>query len=482
METIPNKRGGLDLKRIGIVLSLIIVIGGIILVGQQFLFSKTTIQQIYPRSENSFVGDPMPYFNGEEFMIYYLEDLRDNQVGFHPFSLMTTTDFVNYTDVGEVIPFINDQSDQELALGTGSVLLDQDGLYHAFYTGHNGSLSPKEAIMHATSKDGEEWDKHPEDTFYASSQYEADDFRDPFVFYEEESEEYWMLITARQNGTGVIAKYTSTDLKNWEDQGTFFENDFGNDSNLECPSLVFFQGKWYLAFSDQWDQRVVHYRVADEVNGPFEKPTKIDHWDSSGFYAGRLETDGENLYIVGWIPTKEGHRDNQNYDWAGNLAVHELIVEDEQLLPILPKSIEDQVNTIPFTDQVIPENQVLTFDPSKETVLYSGKVVLDEQTKKWALQFNSEQNQSNLNIIFDTELDTVAFYNRSLEVIEQYDPQTEMPFDYANKSSVDIKLVLENDIVVLYLDDEIVLSNRMYQANDNHWSILALDGDLTIEP
>lgn len=214
-----KKSGGLILKKwLKFGLS-IIFIGGFFLVSKPYLFSnKTTIQQVYPRSKESFIGDPMPYFNGEEFMIYYLEDLRDNQIGFHPISLMTTNDFINYTDYGEVIPFVNDSNDQELALGTGSVIIDSDGLYHAFYTGHNGSLSPKEAIMHATSKDGIKWNKQPEHTFFAGTQYEADDFRDPFVFYEENSQEYWMLITARQNGTGVIARYTSKDLITWEDQ------------------------------------------------------------------------------------------------------------------------------------------------------------------------------------------------------------------------------------------------------------------------
>ena len=54
-----------------------IFIGGLILTIKTDIFSnKTTIQQVYPRSNESFVGDPMPYFNGEEFMIYYLEDLR----------------------------------------------------------------------------------------------------------------------------------------------------------------------------------------------------------------------------------------------------------------------------------------------------------------------------------------------------------------------------------------------------------------------
>ena len=477
-----KKSGGLILKKwLKFGLS-IIFIGGFFLVSKPYLFSnKTTIQQVYPRSKESFIGDPMPYFNGEEFMIYYLEDLRDNQIGFHPISLMTTNDFINYTDYGEVIPFVNDSNDQELALGTGSVIIDSDGLYHAFYTGHNGSLSPKEAIMHATSKDGIKWNKQPEHTFFAGTQYEADDFRDPFVFYEENSQEYWMLITARQNGTGVIARYTSKDLITWEDQGVFFENDFGNDSNLECPSLVFFEGKWYLAFSDQWDQRVVHYRIADSVTGPFVKPANLDHWDSSGFYAGRLETNGEKLYVVGWIPTKEQHRDNQNYNWAGNLAVHELIAKDGHLLPTLPEGVKEQVNTIAFTDQIISEGQSIAFNGNEETVLYHGNIVLDEQTKKWAFQFNSKENQSNLNVIFDTELNTVAFYNRPLDRMANYDPQTEMPFDFSNRSTVNIKLVLENDIVVLYLDDEIVLSNRMYQAKGSVWSITAIEGHLKRE-
>jgi len=452
------------------------------MVSKDMIFSKKTkIQQVYPRSSESFVGDPMPYFNGEEFMIYYLEDLRDDQIGFHPFSLMTTTDFLTYTDYGEVIPFVNDHKNQELALGTGSIIIDSDGLYHAFYTGHNGSLSPKEAIMHATSKDGVKWDKKPDHTFFASEQYEADDFRDPYVFYEETTEEYWMLITARQNETGVIAKYTSTDLKSWEDKGVLFSNDFGNDSNLECPSLVFFEGKWYLAFSDQWDQRVVHYRVADDVNGPFVKPANIDHWDSSGFYAGRLETDGEKLYMVGWIPTKEQHHDKQHYNWAGNLAVHELVAKDDRLLPTLPESVENQINTIAFTDQVVPEGQTIVFDGSDETVLYSGQIILDEQTKKWAFQFNSNGNPSNLNIVFDTGRNAVSYYNRSLDLVEKYDPQTEMPFDFGDRSQVSIKLVLENDIVVLYLNDEVVLSNRMYQANASNWSILAIDGNIKID-
>lgn len=144
-----------------------------------------TIEALYPTAPGTFVGDPMPYYDGQDFLIYYLEDHRDGEVGFHPFSLFKTRDFYHYQNAGEVIPYVNEADDQERALGTGSVIKDEDGLYHAFYTAHNGDLDPKEAIMHATSKDGEKWDKLPDHTFFASSAYEANDFRDPYVFYVE---------------------------------------------------------------------------------------------------------------------------------------------------------------------------------------------------------------------------------------------------------------------------------------------------------
>ncbi len=317
---------------------LLLLIVPLLLGGMQLMKSeKSTITALYPRSPESFVGDPMPYYNGKDFLIYYLEDQRLDTIGFHPFSLLRTRNFYQYVDEGEVLPYVNEEDSIERALGTGSITQDKQGTYHAFYTGHNGSLTPKEQIMHATSRDGVKWEKIEHDTFKAGPNYAADDFRDPFVFWEEESQEYWMLITTRANDTGVIARYTSTDLSNWQDEGIFFSNDLGDDSNLECPSLVHYQGKWYLAFSDQFGKRLVHYRVADEITGEFKRVDESDYVDGAGFYAGRLETDGENLYLVGWIPTKDNHEDRGNYNWAGNLAVHQLRSNEAGILsPTLP--------------------------------------------------------------------------------------------------------------------------------------------------
>ena len=59
---------------------------------------------LFPNTGYSWVGDTMPFFDGQEFRIFYLEDLRDGDVGFHPWSLWTTKDFTDYHHDSKVIP------------------------------------------------------------------------------------------------------------------------------------------------------------------------------------------------------------------------------------------------------------------------------------------------------------------------------------------------------------------------------------------
>lgn len=466
-------RGATQLRKktivIGLLFTLILGIGGYNI----FRNAEADIKTLYPKSPESFVGDPMPYYNGKKFMMYYLEDLRDGQIGFHPFSLLETTDFYNYKDYGEVIPFVNEEDSIERALGTGSVFKDKGGLYHAFYTGHNQKRNPKEVIMHATSKDGITFDKIQEDTFEGDEMYEKDDFRDPFVFWEEESQMYWMLITTRKDGQGVIAKYTSVDLKNWENNGVFFENDLGNDSNLECPSLVQYKGKWYLAFSDQWDQRVVHYRISNDVNGTFKAPEEgLDYIDGSGFYAGRLVTNGEELYMVGWIPTKDQYKDIFKYNWAGNLAVHQLHAENDKLIPDLPQSAYEIVNKSSFPTENISSNEIYKFSIEDNNIL-EGKIAITQPNTKVALQFSNSNN-----IILDFKEQMMYYFNVDLERLSQRDPITEIPL-ITSEDEIDIKIVIENDIIVIYANDA-AFSNRIYDINGETFDLKVITGGIQL--
>lgn len=438
---------------IGLFSGILLLSGGI----TYMAVTQPSIQALYPRAEETFVGDPMPYADGSKYQIYYLEDFRDGKIGFHPFSLFETKDFYHYEHTSNVIPYVNEEKDPERALGTGSIIKDQDGQFHAFYTAHNDVLDPKEKIMHALSPDGKKWTKQPKDTFQASTNYEGDDFRDPYVFYHEETHEYWMLITTRKAGRGVIARYTSKDLSNWSDQGVFFVNDLGTDANLECPSLVQFEGKWYLAFSDQWDQRVVHYRIAQTATGDFKKPSGLDHVDGQGFYAGRLVTNGQQLYLTGWIPTKENHRDGDAYNWAGNLATHQLEVDGQRLVPRLPQTAAANLKQ----QAISVTNKALEISATEQATVYQTEVAYAQQ-KKIILSFAQENR-----VIIDFEQKEIR-YVQSTEPSAQ--PLAAIRFEKAER--MDLKIVKEGDIVVVYFGNQ-ALSNRIYAAKTGKWTIQA---------
>lgn len=456
-------------------------------------------QSIFPNSGYSWVGDPMPFYDGENFRIFYLEDLRDGDMGFHPWSLMTTKDFTDYQHDSRVIPYVNEEFAPDGALGTGSVVQDKDGLYHAFYTGFNWRTTPREHIMHAISRDLVSWQKIPEDSFQGSKPYIYDDtFRDPNVFYNADYDEYWMLITTRnQKPCGVIALYTSKDLKHWEDKGVLFENDMGSDANMECPTLVKYGDYWYLTFSDQWPNRVVHYRMAKDSKGPFEKPAQ-DYFDASGFYAGKLAQDKNDLYLVGWTPTKWDGLDKRPTDWAGNMVTHQLKQRPDGTL--YPVPVTKAVERLRKAEKLIPLTQSGNVTATGYDYQFSGKgyadVVMSKlsgikkitgrftpsgQQGKFGLMFNvGPQQTGSLNLVFDQAKQQVAFYNTDTSKINKANPELAVPVSLQPGESYNFTLLIDDTVAVLYVNDQMALSTRMYALPEHQWGIFSVDSDVVL--
>lgn len=456
-------------------------------------------QSIFPNTGYSWVGDPMPFYDGENFRIFYLEDLRDGDMGFHPWSLMTTKDFTDYHNDSRVIPYVNEEFAPDGALGTGSVVQDKDGLYHAFYTGFNWRTTPREHIMHAISRDLVSWQKIPEDSFQGSKPYIYDDtFRDPNVFYNEDYGEYWMLITTRsQAARGVIALYTSKDLKKWENQGVLFDNDMGSDCNMECPTLVKYGDYWYLTFSDQWPSRVVHYRMAKDSKGPFVKPER-DSFDASGFYAGKLAEGAGNLYLTGWTPTKWDKDDRKPTDWAGNMVTHQLKQRaDGTLYPVPVTKVTERLNKNEVLKPVTQRGDVTA---EGQNYHFGGKGYADvvmprlngikkitghftpaSQQGKFGLMFNVGPNQTgSLNLVFDQEKQQVAFYNTDTGSINKAKPELSVPVSLQPGESYDFTLLIDGTVAVLYINDQMALSTRMYALPEHQWGIFSSDSEVSL--
>ncbi|BDP77678.1 hypothetical protein EfmAA242_19060 [Enterococcus faecium] len=149
------------------------------------------------------VGDVMPYGKEGKFFIYHQRDTR-NPVPFgEPFgwALATTKDFVHFEDFGESL-LRGDDNERDQFIYAGSVF-EANGKVHAFYTGYNREFlaqgKTSQVLLHAESDDFVHWEKS-ETALELEPQegYDIRNWRDPFVVWDDEKEEYLLILGARK--------------------------------------------------------------------------------------------------------------------------------------------------------------------------------------------------------------------------------------------------------------------------------------------
>ncbi|NIY62293.1 glycoside hydrolase family 32 protein [Streptomyces malaysiensis] len=303
---------------------------------------------IFFRPPGGWLGDVIPYFWDGQYWLFYLHETRsgvyDAGTSWH---LACTRDFVDFEYRGEVLPH-GGPEEQDLHAYTGCVL-EHQGVHHLFYTGYNPAVRdpatgvPLQAVMHAVSSDLLSWTKLPRDTFHApADRHDPADWRDPFVFRAPGESEFTMLLAARtttgpRRRRGCVARAVSRDLSTWT-----VTEPFSAPSRFvthECPDVFELGGRWYLMYSEFSERFATRYRVAKTPHGPWRAPAD-DGIDARGFYAAKTAGDGERRFAFGWIPTRQGTRDAGDWEWAGDLAVHEITAQgDGTLAADLPESV-----------------------------------------------------------------------------------------------------------------------------------------------
>lgn len=445
----------------------------------KMLFPKQSVGQGY-------IGDPMPYYENGKMYVYFLEDARNYRGAFHPISLLATEDYLHYEEHDRVIPFVDNRSHPDYALGTGSCIKDKNGLYHFFYTGHNdrgdSGLPYYEIIQHATSTDLINWTKIPADGFYGGT----NDFRDPHVIYMQDLDEYWLLITQFKNTLGTIERYTSKDLKTWTHAGTFYRNP-KNYHNMECSTLINYKGYWYLSFSEQEPERVVRYRYRRSLTeGEWITPT-VDHLDAEGLYAGKIAGDADRIFMYGWTGTKS--RDTSSYGWGGNLVGHELYQKENGELGIkaikevkegisnrYPHKTLDAQEIVTKLEVTTSGYQALAFEPFKQNryARLSFDYTPNSKAGTSGMMFNisASDQYGSLAIQFDSGNSRIAFYP-SVSEGKFGDYQIQMPFDFENGKKIHFDFYYGQDMGVLYANGEVALSTRLIAARNKPFSLFS---------
>ena len=473
------------------------------------------MKNIFYKPKDGWVGDTIPFAHDGKFYIYYLHDERkgntQDEYGYRTsWNLLITEDGVNVKDCKVVLP-VGEYDDADYACYTGSVIEGNDGNFHMFYTAQNNynpkyhrDGKPLQYVAHAISTDLINWEKLPELTFGADERiYEPFDWRDPFVFYNEEEKCFDMLLAARLRGAsekngGCVGLCRSYDLLHWEAKEPFYNPE--SYMTHECPDLFKLGNKWYLVYSTFSEKFVTHYRMSDKLSGPWTSPIE-DTFDGRAFYAAKTAQVGDKRMAFAWVPTKRGESDFGQYKWGGNFIAHEINQTTDNKLTVKPAEglinmfnkefVNEKLNKVEIENYEGEKSYVI--DGMKDTCMIEAVIEFSEGVRSFGIGLRQDSALAN-----GYYLRFEPFYNRIVADMwprrirgvnqwyvdgdKPFMVELERPFDYKSlkDNKVHIRVVADGSIICLYVNDITALTMRAYNLNRTNWGFFVKDGSIRV--
>ena len=473
------------------------------------------MKNIFYKPKDGWVGDTIPFAHDGKFYIYYLHDERkgntQDEYGYRTsWNLLITEDGVNVKDCKVVLP-VGEYDDADYACYTGSVIEGNDGNFHMFYTAQNNynpkyhrDGKPLQYVAHAISTDLINWEKLPELTFGADERiYEPFDWRDPFVFYNEEEKCFDMLLATRLRGAsekngGCVGLCRSYDLLHWEAKEPFYNPE--SYMTHECPDLFKLGNKWYLVYSTFSEKFVTHYRMSDKLSGPWTSPIE-DTFDGRAFYAAKTAQVGDKRMAFAWVPTKRGESDFGQYEWGGNFIAHEINQTTDNKLTVKPAEglinmfnnefVNEKLNKVEIENYEGEKSYVI--DGMKDTCMIEAVIEFSEGVRSFGIGLRQDSALAN-----GYYLRFEPFYNRIVADMwprrirgvnqwyvdgdKPFMVELERPFDYKSlkDNKVHIRVVADGSIICLYVNDITALTMRAYNLNRTNWGFFVKDGSIRV--
>jgi beta-fructofuranosidase len=453
------------------------------------------VHKLYYQPAGYWFGDCMPFYHDGKFYLFHQRDTRKPGPFGEPFgwALARTSDFVQYEDLGESLERGNDDA-QDQFIFAGS-LFEANGTFYAMYTGYNRDYPQQgrasQVLMIATSNDLVRWTKTSQKLVVPQEGYDPTEWRDPYVFWNEDAGEYVMILGARklegkQIRTGRTVFFTSADLKAWEFKGDFWA------PNLfymhEMPDIFKIGDTWYLLTTEYSDKSKTIYRMSKSLDGPWTAPVD-DAFDGRAYYAARSYSDGERRYLFGWVPTKEGDDDLANWQWGGTLVVHEVYQREDGTLGVrVPegvagafaqrRSLADAPLTLIAADACAERR--LTHETG-DLLKFEADVTLAAGTRAFGVRlFEDEATGEAYEFVFQLGERRVLFDRTpNLPWYRYMNKGLERPLSLEAGRAYRVQIIVDDNIATLYVDG-VALNARMYAKAGQALSIYVVDGSLTL--
>ncbi|MFV0528010.1 MAG: family 43 glycosylhydrolase [Lachnospiraceae bacterium] len=466
-------------------------------------------------------GDAIPFYHDGTYHLFSLTPPPGTTI--YPARLRTTwshcisQDLVNWTELPTALyPGEGDEPDAS-GIWTGAVIFGE-GKYHAFYTGYALQAKYQQSICHATSEDGITWVKNPDNPILLplTELYETLDWRDPYVFYNEEDGCYWMLLSARKldmpiTRRGCVVLYRSADLMHWEHYGPLYAP--GHTNCPECPEMYKINDTWYLSYSRFSEFVNTIYRVSKSPFGPWKKPRK-DGIGGRRFYAAKsMENKEGRRFYFGWAHDRAERSDTGEWYWGGAFCIpHEVVAtadgELDVKLPVEYQQAIDQPVSWNYTPVL---GQAQAFGPAaivldsvgtcsygflehaEPSFMLSCKILCREVNDHFGILLKSDREASGCLLLeFDAAMQRVSLLNLPMGVDPFWEqscqavPAPKVPgpdgirvceksFAVQPGGMIDLKIVVDRDMIEAFIGEEVAFTYRSYAKAEYEVGLLAQD-------
>ena len=326
-------------------------------------------------------------------------------------------------------------------------------------------------------------------TFCPQEGYDPDDWRDPFVIWNEEAQEYLLILGARKIGpkteqTGRTVKFTSKDLKNWEFQGDFWAP--GLYTMHEMPDLFKIGDWWYHIISEYSDKNKIIYRMSRSLEGPWIAPLD-DAFDGRAYYAGRTFCLNGQRILFGWVPTKEDGDDRKNFEWAGTFVAHEIYQRQDGTLGVrIPETVwnafgeREYISDVKLDSPYARTEKVLA-ETCGDLYSFEADITFGEGTRSFGIRvLEKEETAQSYQFIFPVGENRYVFEkNPNWPWFGCMNIGLERPITLRAGETYHVRMILDDTIVTLYVNG-VALNSRVYEKPGDALSIFVTDGTMEV--
>ncbi|WP_084146598.1 GH32 C-terminal domain-containing protein [Paenibacillus wynnii] len=405
---------------------------------------------------------------------------------------------------------------------SGSAAYDRDGKPVLFYTAGNDALSPNQRTGLVTPADLsdpklEKWEKHPEPVTEQNGNGIHNEFRDPFVWYDKETDKWYQLVTSglKDFSSGTALVYVSDDMYNWEYKGPLYVSDRSLYPELgtvwELPVLLPLgkdsKGKEKYIFMINPHEKPEHVPPANDVQRDVEVFYWIGTWDRDNFKfipdqdtpskmdvgdgyltaeSGMVTPDGRTV-VYSMVQNVRTPQAEYQAGWAHNLALPVSLSLDEhdelRIEPIQELQSLRGAKLVDFADKKLQAaNQLI--QKVKGDMLEIVMEIEPGESQKFGLKVRRSDNGQEETLIYYDKTNGTFNVDRTKSSIDPDVRVDGIQGGYVDLDGENLKLhiFLDRSVVEAFANNKKKLTTRVYVGRYDSLGLQVwADNDITVK-